>query len=139
MTPKRFLYGNPTGRSPLSRSSGFSRAELKDGRVGVFGRGDREHREKVESSHEPHEIQPYMTMQPIRDLPNLFNQVYPALLYSSPDSPDLHGEPHLTLPILPISTANSDSPRSLSHAINSRPHLAATLCLAVEIGRIGRW
>ena len=25
MTPKRFLYGNPTGRSPLSRFSGFSR------------------------------------------------------------------------------------------------------------------
>ena len=90
----------------------------------MFGRGDRENREKVESSHEPHEIQPYMTMQPIRDLPNLFNQsiqpfsahlpifpIYTAIpltpalpilpLYTaapplthSPDSPDLHGQSH---------------------------------------------
>ena len=51
----------------------------------MFGRGDRENRKKVESSHEPHAIQTDMTKAC-------------KLPYSSPDPPDLNGNtpsPHL--------------------------------------------
>ena len=47
----------------------------------MFGRGDRENREKVESSHEPHAFQTDMTKAC-------------KLPYSSPDSPDLNGQSH---------------------------------------------
>ena len=78
-----------------------------------------------------------MTMQPIRDLPNLFNQsIQPFSAH---------------LPILPIYTANLISPSRFSrsqrliqippeasHTPSTATRFPATLCLAVEIGRIGR-
>ena len=56
----------------------------------------------------------------------------------APNPPDLHGQPHLTLPILPISTADSYPTEAPHTPSTAGPHLAATFCLAVEIGRIGR-
>ena len=46
--------------------------------------------------------------------------------------------PRLTLPILPIYTADSHPTEAPHTPSTAGPHLAATFCLAVEIGRIGR-
>ena len=98
----------------------------------MFGRGDRENREKANPSREQHAIQTCM-IKVYKHTPAHL-PILPISTANPIISPDFSPIP----PILPISTADS-YPTEAPYTPSTADHLAATFCLAVEIGRIGRW
>ena len=89
----------------------------------MFGRGDRENREKANPSREQHAIQTCMI------------KVYKHTPTHLPILPIYTANPIIP-PILPIYTADSYPTEAPHTPSTAGPHLAATFCLAVESCRI---